>query len=77
MTNGDKVRQMTNIAQRDWMVVIDNDRKAGNVCCNCRHRIREWAGGDCRSRCEVSDEYLGYAQVMENWCRHWAKEKDE
>lgn len=68
---------MTNIAQRDWMVVIDNDREAGNVCYNCSHRIREWVDGDFRSKCEMSDEYLGYVQVMEHWCRHWAKEKDE
>lgn len=78
---------MTNIAQRDWMVVIDNDREAGidndrkdgNVCHNCRHCIREWAGGDCLCRCEMSDECLGYvgnARVMNHWRRHWTKEKE-
>lgn len=49
----------------------------GRVCCNCRHCIREWNGSDCRCRCEVSGDYLGYVRVMEDWCRHWAKESGD
>ena len=46
------------------------------VCCNCRHCIREWDEDNyCHCRCEVENKYLGYAQVMEGHCRHWAKER--
>lgn len=45
----------------------------GKVCCNCRHCIRY---RDIHDRvgcvCEIDDKYMGYAQVMEGWCRHWA-----
>lgn len=49
------------------------------VCCNCRHNIREkdkkYKVIICR--CEVKNIYLSYATVMEGWCKHWAKEKQE
>ena len=48
----------------------------GRVCFNCQHCLREWDGSDCRCRCDVSGDYLGYVRVMEGWCRHWAKEKE-
>ena len=51
--------------------------ETGKVCCNCRHCIRIWQGTYCRCKCEITDEYLGYVRVMEGWCRHWAKEKEE
>jgi len=52
------------------------------VCCNCQHNIRiketPMDGGK-SSRiscfCSVHKEFIGYAQCMEGWCRHWAKEK--
>lgn len=49
----------------------------GKVCCNCRHCIRvklpEY-GTICH--CEVTGNDMGYVQVMDGWCRHWAKEKE-
>lgn len=51
----------------------------GKVCCNCRHCIRSYSEKyemiECR--CEISGEYLGYVRVMEDRCKHWAKEKEE
>ena len=51
----------------------------GKVCCNCRHCIRERDedGGSVYCICEVSGDYLEYIRVMEGWCRHWAKEKED
>lgn len=49
----------------------------GKVCCNCRHDIRmedEKYGTVCY--CEVRKYNMSYMQVMEGWCRHWAKEKE-
>lgn len=49
----------------------------GKVCCNCRHceRYHDENGLVTHCECEVSGKWLGYVQVMEYWCRHWAKEK--
>lgn len=48
----------------------------GKVCCNCRHCIRRYReDGRCICYCEIDNVYLGDMTVMENWCRHWAKEQ--
>ena len=47
----------------------------GKVCCNCRHNIRRDEDGHFRCFCDIDQMYLSYAEVMEGWCRHWAKEK--
>lgn len=50
----------------------------GKVCCNCRHNKRyQDKSGMIRCECEVSGKRLGYVQVMDGWCRHWAKEKED
>ena len=54
---------------------IENNK----VCCNCRHNIRQ---RDKKyniviNRCEILNEYMSYMEVMECWCKHWAKEKEE
>ena len=49
----------------------------GKVCCNCRHckRIKnEWDATDCY--CEVDGNRLCIYDVLEGWCRHWAKDKE-
>ena len=49
---------------------VENEK----VCCNCRHNIRvEDDKYGVRCLCEVENKYMGYIQVMECWCRHWAK----
>ena len=50
----------------------------GKVCCNCRHCIRsEDQKYDITvCQCEISKIYLSYAEVMDGWCRHWAKEQE-
>lgn len=50
----------------------------GKVCCNCRHNIRVKDEKDNMTRCycEIRDYNMSYAQVMEGWCRRWAKEKE-
>lgn len=50
----------------------------GKVCCNCRHCIR-WImmSGRIKCQCEVNHKWLGYVQVMNDWCRHWAQDKAE
>lgn len=50
----------------------------GKVCCNCRHNIREYNKeyDMIQCRCEVSNERMGYMQVMEGWCKHWSKEDE-
>lgn len=49
----------------------------GKVCCNCRHNKRyPDKSGMIRCECEVSEKRLGYVQVMDGWCRHWAKDKE-
>ena len=50
----------------------------GKVCCNCRHNKRyQNESGMIQCECEVSGKRLGYVQVMDGWCRHWAKDKAE
>ena len=51
----------------------------GKVCCNCRHNIRSYNReyNQIVCHCEIKHEYLSYIQVMEGWCRHWAKEKKD
>ena len=50
----------------------------GKVCCNCRHNKRyQDKSGMIQCVCEVSEKRLGYVQVMDGWCRHWAKDKAE
>ena len=51
----------------------------GKVCCNCRHCIRERDEKTLYTRCQciVDSHYLSYMTVMEGWCRHWAREKEE
>ena len=50
----------------------------GKVCCNCRHNIRrDDDKGFTHCYCEIDDKYMGYAQVMEGWCKHWSKERRE
>ena len=51
------------------------------ICCNCKHNIRKeekrtgkYAGTYSKCYCEIDNCYLGYVQVMEDWCEHWAKE---
>ena len=53
--------------------------KNGKVCCNCRHNIRQKDKkyGITLCYCEVKNYNMSYAQVMEGFCRHWAKEKEE
>lgn len=50
----------------------------GKVCCNCRHNIRKQDEkyDMIICRCEIHNHYMSYAQVMEGWCRRWAKEKE-
>lgn len=52
--------------------------KNGKVCCNCQHCIRtrnEWDVTVCH--CEVdNNRYLNFYEVIEGWCRHWAKDKE-
>lgn len=49
----------------------------GKVCCNCRHNKRyQDKSGMIQCVCEVSEKRLGYVQVMDGWCRHWAKDKE-
>lgn len=50
----------------------------GKVCCNCRHCIRSW---DKKyditvCQCEINKIHLSYAEVMNGWCKRWAKEKE-
>ena len=48
----------------------------GKVCCNCRHNIRiddEKYGVRCY--CEIKEKYMGYLEVMDGWCKRWAKDK--
>ena len=47
------------------------------VCCNCRHCIRERNEETLYTEChcEISGVYLSYQSVMGDWCRHWAKER--
>ena len=51
----------------------------GKVCCNCRHnnRERDKKYGITICICEVCNKYMSYTQVMDGWCRHWAKEKSQ
>ena len=51
----------------------------GKVCCNCRHciRSRDEKYGTVMCICDVFNMYMTYAEVMDRWCRHWAKERDE
>ena len=46
-------------------------------CCNCRHNIRIVGHRRIKCHCEVTNKNMGYVQVMEGWCKHWAKEKEE
>ena len=48
------------------------------VCCNCRHCIRERNEETLYTEChcEISGVYLSYQSVMGDWCRHWAKEQE-
>lgn len=50
-----------------------SDRK--RCCCNCRHDIRTWDGGNCTNHCEIDGHYIGYIECFEGWCRRWAKDK--
>lgn len=45
------------------------------VCCNCRHNIRTGELGNIQCHCDIDNQYIGYVQCMEYWCRHWSKEK--
>jgi hypothetical protein len=47
------------------------------VCCNCRHCIRERDEKTLYTHChcEIDKRYLSYVEVMEWWCRKWAKKK--
>ena len=47
----------------------------GKVCCNCRHNIRIEENDRIRCHCDIKDKYMGYIEVMEGWCRHWATDK--
>ena len=49
------------------------------VCCNCRHciRSRDKKYDIIVCQCEINKIYLSYAEVMNGWCRHWAKEQEE
>ena len=50
----------------------------GKVCSTCRHCLRLWDDDNyCHCKCEVKDTYLGYMAVMTDWCRHWAKGREE
>lgn len=52
--------------------------ETGKVCCNCRHDIRQYLeDGHVHNYCDVEHKYMGYVEVMEGWCRHWAKEIGE
>ena len=50
--------------------------KGPKMCCNCLHcaRWKKKAGIECH--CDLTDEYLGYLEVMDedNNCKHWEKE---
>ena len=50
----------------------------GNVCCNCRHSIRnrDEKYGVIVCRCEKHDRYFSYAEVMGSRCNAWKKEKE-
>lgn len=50
----------------------------GKVCCNCRHCKRtQNEDADIKCHCEAdNNRYLSYFEIMEGWCRHWAKEKE-
>ena len=52
-------------------------KENGKVCCNCRHNIRTGEPGEVKCHCEVTGDWLSYLRVMEYWCRHWAKTKEE
>lgn len=49
------------------------------VCCNCRHCIRERNEETLYTEChcEISGEYLGYMAVMTGWCKEWEKKDGE
>ena len=53
--------------------------ETGKVCCNCRHCImeRDKKYNITICRCEIHNYHMSYAQVMEGWCRRWAKEREE
>lgn len=46
------------------------------ICCNCRHDIRIEEKGHINNYCEIDGHYIGYVACFEDWCRHWAKEKE-
>lgn len=50
----------------------------GKVCCNCRHNARiEVVENDMiLCRCAITGKFLSYSDVMEGWCRYWAKDKE-
>lgn len=48
----------------------------GKVCCNCRHDIRVEGRYGIECYCEIDGHYIGYVECHENWCRHWAREKE-
>ena len=49
-----------------------SDRK--RCCCNCRHDIRTWDGGNCTNHCEIDGHRIGYVECFEGWCRRWASD---
>ena len=51
----------------------------GKVCCNCRHciRIEDKKYNTVYCQCDIYDRYLSYAEVMDGWCRRWAKEQED
>ena len=52
----------------------------GKVCCNCRHNIRKheimFQETFINCYCDIDNHYIGYAECMEGWCRHWSKKKE-
>ena len=48
----------------------------GKICCNCI-RERDEKTLYTRCQCVVDNHYISYVDMMEGWCRHWAKEKEE
>lgn len=50
----------------------------GKVCCNCNHNIRDKDDDNIiHCWCNIEGKYLSYFEVMEGWCRHWAKERGD
>ena len=53
----------------------------GKVCCNCRHNIRKrevmFQETFINCYCDIDNHYIGYIECMEDWCRHWAKERGD